>query len=76
MRGFAIDTEIRHSCHVHARLLDAFIALTQAELSNHAPGFVEESLGELLENLRAERRAYGALGGVMPAPAPAIVNAA
>ena len=66
MRGVSIDQEIRHSCRVHASLLDAFIALTQAELERHGPGFIEESLTELLESLRGERKVFGALGGVVP----------
>lgn len=76
MRGVAIETEIRRSCHVHARLLDAFIALTTAELDRQGPGFVEESLQELLETLRTERKIYGIAGGIMPIQTPAIENAA
>jgi hypothetical protein len=76
MRGPAIESDIRQSCHVHARLLDAFIALTAAELERCAQGFVEESLSELLETLRSERKVYGALGGVMPIQAAGIENAA
>ncbi|WP_119678758.1 hypothetical protein [Indioceanicola profundi] len=76
MRGFAIESEIRHSCHVHARLLDAFIALTQAELNRHGPGFIEESLSELLEALHNERKAFGAIGGVIPASLVLVENAA
>lgn len=74
MRGFAIESEIRHSCRVHAGLLDAFIALTQAELERHGPGFIEESLGELLETLRNERKAFGAVGGVMPVSLALVAN--
>ncbi len=76
MRGVAIETEIRRSCHVHARLLDAFIALTAAELDRHSSGFVGESLQELLEALRTERKVYGVAGGIMPMTAPVIENAA
>ncbi|HYE52102.1 MAG TPA: hypothetical protein VEB20_21075 [Azospirillaceae bacterium] len=76
MRGFAIESDIRHSCRVHARLLDSFIDLTRAELEQHGPGFVEESLRELLESLRSERRAYGVLAGVVPVSKPVIENAA
>lgn len=76
MRGAVIETEIRHSCSVHASLLDSFIELTQAELAQHNPGFVEESLAELLESLRSERRLYGVIGGVRPVVVPAIENAA
>jgi len=77
MRGFAIESEVRHSCRVHARLLDAFIEMTSAELQNHnSSAFVAESLQELLETLRSERKAYGALGGMVVVTGPAIENAA
>ncbi|HYC05522.1 MAG TPA: hypothetical protein VED40_19680 [Azospirillaceae bacterium] len=76
MRGYAITSDLRHSCRVHARLLDAFIELTTAELERHGPGFVEESLNELLESLRADRRNYGMLAGVVEVEAEMIENAA
>lgn len=76
MRAVAIKTDVRHSCLVHARLLDAFIALTTAELDRQGNGFVSESLTELLESLREERKVYGVLGGIAPAPLIAIGNAA
>lgn len=76
MRGVAIKTQIRHSCHVHARLLDAFIALTAAELDRQGPGFVAESLEELLHALRAERKVYGVTGGILPIESTVIENAA
>ncbi|QJE72581.1 hypothetical protein HHL28_05240 [Aerophototrophica crusticola] len=76
MRGVMIESEVRHSARVHAGLLDSFIALTEAELARHANGFVEESLRELLETLRNERRAYGVIGGVAPVLMPVIENAA
>lgn len=68
MRGAALDLEIRHSCRVHAKLLDAFIALTEAELERHGPGFIEESLTELLDSLRQDRRTFGTLAGVVAMP--------
>lgn len=61
----AMPDEIRTACHLHARLLDAFIELTQKELGRLSPGFAEESLRESLEQMRAARKAYGAVGGVM-----------
>jgi len=76
MRGSAIKEEIRIACHVHARLLDSFIALTEAELGRHESGFVEESLQEMLESLRSERKSFGALGGVVLLPGPRIEHAA
>ncbi|MFC7332962.1 hypothetical protein [Rhodocista pekingensis] len=76
MRGIAIESEVRHSCRVHARLLDAFIDLTREELGRHTPGFVEESLRELLETLRTERKLYGSLGAITPVAHRPIENAA
>lgn len=60
-----VADEVRHACRVHARLLDAFIDLTEKELAQLTPGFVEESLTESLEKLRAARKAYGGLAGVV-----------
>lgn len=61
-----IADEIRNACRLHARLLDAFIDMTQKELNQLAPGgFAEESLRESLERLRAARREYGSVGGVV-----------
>lgn len=66
MSASMVSDEVRHACRIHARLLDSFIALTEQELSQLAPGFAEESLLESLEKLRAARKSYGSLGGVLP----------
>lgn len=71
MPNVMIAAEVRDACRIHARLLDAFIELTQHELNQLPPGFAEESLRESLETLRAARKIYGAFGGVM-----AVSNAA
>ena len=63
--------EIRAASRIHARLLDAFIKLTDDELSRSRHGFAEESLQELLEKLRSERKEYGVTAGLI-----GIVNAA
>ncbi len=60
-----VADEVRTACRVHARLLDAFIDLTEKELSRLSPGFAEESLLESLEKMRAARKAYGGLAGVI-----------
>ncbi|AIB11629.1 hypothetical protein [Azospirillum argentinense] len=60
-----VADEVRQACRIHARLLDAFITLTEQELAQLAPGFAEESLMESLEKMRAARKSYGALGGVV-----------
>lgn len=59
-----VAEEVRKACRIHARLLDAFIELTQKELNQLQPGFTEESLQESLEKLRAARKSYGAMAGV------------
>ena len=64
MPGPYISEDIRMACRIHARLLDAFIELTQKELNQLQPGFAEESLRETLENMRAARKSYGSAGGV------------
>ena len=66
-----VADEVRKACRIHARLLDAFIELTQKELNQLPPGFTEESLQESLEKLRAARKNYGAMAGVV-----AVSNAA
>ncbi|HYG85192.1 MAG TPA: hypothetical protein VD978_02945 [Azospirillum sp.] len=63
--------EVRKACRIHARLLDAFIAMTENELSQLPPGFAEESLRESLEKMRAARKSYGSMAGVV-----AVSNAA
>lgn len=78
MRVAERDCEISHSCRVHARLLDTFIALTEGELAEQETGgFVQESLQELLETLRIERRTYGLMAvPVLVARRTRIENAA
>ena len=71
MRTPVIAPEIRSACRVHARLLDTFIELTRAELDKQTCTFAQESLRETLEMMRADRNAYGALGGLI-----AVSNAA
>lgn len=60
-----VADEVRKACRIHARLLDAFIELTEKELGQLAPGFAEESLLESLEKMRAARKSYGGLAGVV-----------
>lgn len=60
-----VADDVRNACRLHARLLDAFIELTQKELNQLPPGFAEESLRESLERLRAARKEYGSVGGVV-----------
>lgn len=66
-----VAEEVRKACRIHARLLDAFIEMTQKELKQLSPGFAEESLRESLESMRAARKNYGAMAGVV-----AVSNAA
>ena len=65
MRNPVIASELRSACRVHARLLDTFIELTRAELDRQTCTFAQESLRETLETMRADRKAYGALGGLI-----------
>jgi hypothetical protein len=65
MRNPVIASELRSACRVHARLLDTFIELTRVELERQTCAFAQESLRESLELLRADRKAYGALGGLI-----------
>ncbi len=60
-----VADEVRTASRIHARLLDAFIELTERELAGLAPGFAEESLLESLERLRAARKSYGSMAGVV-----------
>ncbi len=60
-----VADEVRMASRIHARLLDAFIDLTERELAGVSPGFAEESLMEALEALRAARKSYGSTAGVM-----------
>lgn len=65
MPAHKVADEVRLASRIHARLLDAFIDLTERELAGLAPGFAEESLTEALEALRAARKSYGTTAGVM-----------
>ncbi|SMF73360.1 hypothetical protein SAMN02982917_4258 [Azospirillum oryzae] len=65
MPAHKVADEVRLASRIHARLLDAFIDLTERELAGLAPGFAEESLTEALEALRAARKNYGTTAGVM-----------
>lgn len=65
MSTSVLGDEVRVACRLHARLLDAFIDLTQKEINQLPPGFAEESLRESLERLRAARKEYGSVGGVV-----------
>lgn len=69
MPANTVADEVRKACRIHARLLDAFIDLTQRELAQLSPGFAEESLTESLERLRAARKSYGGYAGVIAVPA-------
>lgn len=69
-----VAEEVRQACRIHARLLDSFIETTVSELERLSPGFAEESLREALEKMRAARKAYGALAGVVAVTA--VSNAA
>jgi hypothetical protein len=71
MPASVVADEVRKASQIHARLLDAFIALTEKELADLVPGFAEESLRESMERLRAARKSYGSLGGVIAVPAVA-----
>jgi hypothetical protein len=70
MRTNQLVEDIRSACHVHARLLDAFIALTTAEIERLPPGFTQESLRELLDHLRLDRRNYGCVAPLRAVETP------
>lgn len=76
MHGAIINDEVQHAAFVHARLLDGFIQATELEMAQQEEGFLRESLRELLEVLRNERRGYGAVSGVISVMFPEIGNAA
>lgn len=62
-RPFALPTVSRHleeAAFVQARLLDGFIALAK-EAWDREQGFTRESIGDLLDTLREERRSLGQL---------------
>lgn len=65
MPGLTIAAELRKACRIHARLLDAFIDMTEKELHQVPPGFAEESLREALEEMRSARKQYGSMAGVV-----------
>jgi hypothetical protein len=65
MRNPVIASELRSACRVHARLLDTFIELTRVELERQTCAFAQESLRESLELMRADRKAYGAMAGLI-----------
>ncbi|MBP2298614.1 hypothetical protein [Azospirillum picis] len=60
-----VADEVRKASRIHARLLDAFIDLTEQELAALTPGFAAESLLESLERMRDARKSYGSTAGVM-----------
>jgi light-regulated signal transduction histidine kinase (bacteriophytochrome) len=60
-----IPAELRNACRTHARLLDGFIELTRAELDKQSCSFAQESLREMLEALRSDRKHYGTLAGLV-----------
>lgn len=68
MPALMVASEVRTASRIHARLLDAFIDLTEQELATLTPGFAEESLLESLERLRAARKSYGSMAGVVAVP--------
>lgn len=76
MHGAIVNDEVQHAAFVHARLLDGFIQATELEMAQQDDGFLKESLRELLEVLRKERRVYGAASGVISMMFPEIGNAA
>ncbi|MFM2042678.1 MAG: hypothetical protein RLY86_1254 [Pseudomonadota bacterium] len=50
--------ELQDAVFIQARLLDQFIALTR-EVSDGETGFTRDSLGDLMETLREQRRSVG-----------------
>jgi len=59
MRRSHVAADINEACLVHARLLDSFIELVREELKATDSAFLEDSLNEMMEQLRSERRLYG-----------------
>jgi hypothetical protein len=53
-----VNTRLQDAAFIQARLLDNFIALAREE-QDRAAGFTRDSLGDLIESLREERRALG-----------------
>lgn len=60
-----LSASLRNASRVHARLLDSFIELTRAELDKQSCAFAQESLRELLEALRLDRKTYGSIAGLV-----------
>jgi hypothetical protein len=65
MASSPIAAELRNASRVHARLLDGFIEMTRTELDKQSCSFAQESLREMLESLRADRKHYGTLAGLV-----------
>lgn len=57
-RQFLIRHDLEDAAFVQARLLDRFIAMAR-EAADAEAGFTRESLGDLIECLRDERRNVG-----------------
>lgn len=53
-----VNAQLREAAFVQARLLDRFIALACDE-QERCDGFTRDSLDDLIETLRDERRALG-----------------
>ncbi len=53
-----LSRELEEAAFVQARLLDGFIALAK-EAWDDERGFARESIGDLIEALREERRSLG-----------------
>lgn len=65
MSASLLPTELRYACRIHAALLDQFIEITRLEIEKQPAGFVKDSLQELLDSLRTDRKHYGALASVI-----------
>ena len=76
MRRPYISAELRDACRTHVRLLDKLIELTASELEASSSDFTTESLQELLESMREERRTYGAFASPVTVYTAQIDNAA
>ncbi|HYE50752.1 MAG TPA: hypothetical protein VEB20_14250 [Azospirillaceae bacterium] len=59
MRPF-VHNDLEEAAFVQARLLDHFISLAR-EAQDREAGFTRDSLNDLIDELREERRAVGAL---------------
>ncbi len=56
----SVSADLENAAFVQARLLDHFISLAR-EAQDREAGFTRESLKELIDELREERRAVGAI---------------